>query len=251
MQVLTAPLAGMAPVPRELKPFSFLQVGEAMLFVLALFIIYNRERLLGVDAYRIRKSDWLFVPLSFLMLVSNYFLRMDAASWAGHVNVFIVLMSFMLFLMAVFLALGVFGRRMMHDLFCEYKGQLKYLVLFFPGYYFLFSFVQGMWPVFSGVVAGLAHLLLGLAYPDVSYSVGDDGIPLLAAGGFGAKIGAPCSGIESMLLFTSLFLIIIAVDFKKIDVKRAVVVFFPALLGVFLLNVARICALFLVGLHVS
>ncbi|MEA3343912.1 MAG: exosortase/archaeosortase family protein [archaeon] len=52
-------------------------------------------------------------------------------------------------------------------------------------------------------------------------------------------------------ILSSLFLIIVAVDFKKIDVKRAVVVFFPALLGVFLLNVVRICALFAVGIHVS
>ncbi|MEA3343709.1 MAG: hypothetical protein U9Q92_06085 [archaeon] len=39
MQVLTSPLAGMARVPRELKPFSFLQVGEAMLFSL-LFSVF-------------------------------------------------------------------------------------------------------------------------------------------------------------------------------------------------------------------
>jgi len=40
-------------------------------------------------------------------------------------------------------------------------------------------------------------------------------------------------------------------NFKKIDLKRAFIVFFPALVGVFLLNVIRICALFMAGIHIS
>ncbi|MEA3343715.1 MAG: hypothetical protein U9Q92_06115 [archaeon] len=58
MQVLTSPLAGMARVPREFKPFSFLQVGEAMLFVPALFVIYSRAKLYSADAYWVRISGF-------------------------------------------------------------------------------------------------------------------------------------------------------------------------------------------------
>jgi len=111
--------------------------------------------------------------------------------------------------------------------------------------------VQGLWPFFSAIVAKLVCICLSAIYPDLSYSVNSEGIPTIIVGSFGARIGAPCSGIESMLLFTSLFLIIVAVDLDKIDVKRALIVFFPALLGVFLLNVVRICALFMVGIHIS
>ncbi len=58
MQILTSPLAGMAPVPRELKPFSFLQAGEAMLFVPALFVIYNRVKLYSAGAYGVRMTGF-------------------------------------------------------------------------------------------------------------------------------------------------------------------------------------------------
>jgi len=256
MQVLCRPLDKIASIPHELKPFSFLQVGEALLFVLVLFIIYNREKLFDIAVYKVRKIDFLFVVLSFLMLVLNYLLRIDAVNnpvfWGGHVYAFIFLMSFLLFLMAVFLGLGIFGRKMVFDLFHEYKGQIKYLALVFFVYYFLFSFVQGLWPVFSGVVSYLAYSLFSLFYQNVSYSVDAvSGIPVLSVENFGAKIGAPCSGVESLLLFTALFMIIIAVDFKKINLKRALIAYVPAIVGVFILNVLRICLLFLVGLYIS
>ena len=98
--------------------------------------------------------------------------------------------------------------------------------------------------------AGLVLFLLRLSYPSAALTPGAGG-PTLAAGSFGGRIGSLCSGIESMMLFSALFVIIAAVDFEKIDVKRAVVVFFPAIAGVFLLNVVRIYLLFLVGVNIS
>ena len=251
MQVICAPLAKVGAVPGEFKPFSFLQVGEALLFTFMLFVIYNRKKLLNVDTYKLRIRDMAFLPLAFLMLAGNYYVCMNVHLFEGHVYAFIALISLMLFLMSIFLALGVFGWKMTHNLYSEYRAQLKWLILFFLAYYFLFSFVQGMWPFFSAIVAKLVSVCLGVIYPDISYSINEEGIPSIIIGTFGAKIGAPCSGIESMLLFTSLFLIIVAVDFKKIDLKRALIVFFPALAGVFLLNVIRISALFMVGIHIS
>ena len=251
MQVLCAPLAKAGAVPGEFKPFSFLQVGEALLFTFMLFVIYNRKRLLNIDDYRLKKRDLVFLPLAFLMLAGNYIVRMNYHLFEGHVYAFIALISLMLFLMSIFLALAVFGWKMTRNLYREYKSQLKWLLMFFLAYYFLFSFVQGMWPFFSAIVAKLVSSCLSMIYPDMSYSINEEGIPTIIIGTFGAKIGAPCSGIESMLLFTSLFLIIVTVDFRKIDLKRALIVFFPALAGVFLLNVIRICALFMVGIHIS
>ncbi len=118
------------------------------------------------------------------------------------------------------------------------------------GYWMISSFIEGMWHVFSGVVAGLVHSLLRLSYPAAALTPGAEG-PTIAAGGFGARIGSLCSGIESMMLFSALFVIIVAVDFEKIDLKRALLVFVPAIAGVFLLNVVRIYLLFLVAINVS
>ena len=71
MQVLCAPLAKAGAVPGEFKPFSFLQVGEALLFTLMLFVIYNRKRLLDVDTYKLRIRDMAFLPLALLQRHSS------------------------------------------------------------------------------------------------------------------------------------------------------------------------------------
>jgi len=57
MQVMCAPLAKAGSVPREFKPFSFLQVGEALLFTFMLFVIYNRKKLPEVDDCKVRMME--------------------------------------------------------------------------------------------------------------------------------------------------------------------------------------------------
>ena len=146
--------------------------------------------------------------------------------------------------------ISAFGKEMISDMYRVYKRQMPYLLGVALGYWMISSLIEGMWHVFSGTVAWLVHSLLKMSYPDAAMTAGADG-PTIIASGFGARIGSMCSGIESMMLFSALFVIIIAVDFKKIDLKRAFIVFFPVLAGVFLLNVVRIYLLFLVAISVS
>jgi len=253
MQVLIQPLSAATPLPEVFKPFSLIYLDDTILFVFAVFAAYNWKNLVDIKKYRMIASDMLFVPAGAFFVGAYYALKFSLNTsqfWFEHVTGFIVLKYSFLALMVMSFFVAAFGREMISDQYRMYKKQVPYLLGVALGYWMISSFIEDMWRVFSGTVAWLVYSLLKLSYPAASMTLGADG-PSIVAGGFGARIGSLCSGIESMMLFSALFVIIVAVDFKKIDLKRAFAVFFPALAGVFLLNVVRIYLLFLVAINIS
>ena len=254
VQVLIQPLSHFTPLPAIFKPFSLIYIEDTMLFVFAIFIVYNWKKLVDIKKYAFKVTDWLiFVPLGIMPVLMYYLLKFSldiTQFWFSYPLYFVVFKYFLLLSMVLYFALAVFGREMIEDMFMRYKRQMPFLALLAVLYWSISSLLESMWQVFSGVVAGLVAFLLKLSYSGVSVTPGVDG-PALVAPGFVARIGSMCSGIESMLLFTVLFVIIVAVDFKKINIRKALAVFVPALLGVFLLNVLRIYLLYLVGINIS
>jgi len=253
MQVLIQPLSAATPLPDVFKPFSLIYLEDTILFVFAIFAACNWKKLIDIKKYKWRISDLLFVPLGAFFVAAYYALKFSLNTsqfWFDHVWAFIALKYSFLALMVLSFFVAAFGKEMIIDQYRTYKKQIPYFAALGVGYWMISSFIEGMWHVFSGTVAWLVYSLLKLTYPGASLTPNADG-PAIVAGGFGARIGSLCSGIESMMLFSALFVIIIAVDFKKIDLKRAFIVFFPALAGVFLLNVLRIWLLFLVAINIS
>ena len=253
MQVLIQPLSAATPLPEIFKPFSLIYLEDTILFVFAVFAAYNWKQLAGIKKYKLSISGLLFIPVGALFVGAYYALKFSLNTsqfWFEHVWAFIALKYLFLALMVLSFFAAAFGREMICGQYRIYKRQVPYLLGTALGYWMISSFIEGMWHVFSGTVAWMVYSLLKLSYPGASMTPGVDG-PSIVAGGFGARIGSLCSGIESMMLFSALFVIIVAVDFDKIDVKRALIVFFPALAGVFLLNVVRIYLLFLVAINVS
>jgi exosortase/archaeosortase family protein len=74
------------------------------------------------------------------------------------------------------------------------------------------------------------------------------GGPLIGIGTFSAIIGKPCSGIDSLLLFTALYSLMLILDWKRMNKAKAIAFF---AIGMFITNILRIFVLFLVGAHYS
>ena len=68
---------------------------------------------------------------------------------------------------------------------------------------------------------------------------------------FSAGIAKTCSGIDSIFLFTALYLGVLAWDWKILNKKKMLVMFIPGLVGAFMLNIVRIFLLFLIGANIS
>ena len=68
---------------------------------------------------------------------------------------------------------------------------------------------------------------------------------------FGAQIAEACSGIYSIFLFSGLYLFFILLDWKKMNKLKAGLLFIPAVLGAFLVDVIRVFLIMIFGAHVS
>ena len=115
--------------------------------------------------------------------------------------------------------------------------------------YNLIKQFQGLWPYLSGFVAKSVAILLGLI-GSVNLSFSGD-LPVLSFNGFMVKIAQTCSGIDSIFLFTALYLGILAWDWKILNKKKVFWLFFVGVVGAFMLNIVRIFLLILIGAYIS
>jgi len=92
--------------------------------------------------------------------------------------------------------------------------------------------------------------MLKLSYPN-AISTGSGSAPILSAGGFSAKIFAPCSGIEGMTLFITLFVVMMMIEWRFINKTKAFSLLLLGTMGAFAVNILRVYALFQVGIIVS
>jgi exosortase/archaeosortase family protein len=79
----------------------------------------------------------------------------------------------------------------------------------------------------------------------------EGGGPLLGINNFRAIVGKSCSGIDSFLLFTSLYTLIFILDYKRLKKKLAILLYFLGIVGMFFVNILRIFLLFIIGAYID
>ncbi|VVB81790.1 Transmembrane exosortase (Exosortase_EpsH) [uncultured archaeon] len=75
--------------------------------------------------------------------------------------------------------------------------------------------------------------------------------PSVTADSFSAVIGPPCTGITSLILFTGLFIFVLALDWKKINKKTMLWVYLLGAVGMFIVAFLRLYLLFYIGANWS
>jgi len=113
--------------------------------------------------------------------------------------------------------------------------------------YPLFSFT---WNFFSGATSKAVYYLLSLSYKD-AFLLTNRESPVIQASGFGAKIFSPCSGVEGMTLFLTLFIIVMVIEWRFIKLPNALFLLVTGTFGVFLLNILRVYFILLLGIEIS
>ena len=222
------------------------RIGYIVLFAIAGFVLLYRERLLKLASFKHKARDYMMVVASFILLVLFYLFEVNAYKFS--INLFsIVLVHLILILAMLSLVLGVYGAGFIINLGRSFKKELIYFLIFGIITASLMDWVWSLWPYLSWVVLKITAFLLGLVGADFRIIQPNT----IIVGNFGATIADACSGVYSVFLFTALYLFIIFVDWKKINKKRARILFIPAVVGAFLMNVLRVFLLFLIGAYVS
>lgn len=239
-----------------------ISITNALIFGLVVFAVLTFKQLLDMKRFEFRARQlWFVFPVVFFFLLHYYlkflinqnldFFSQAPLFWA-IVKVFIQLM----FAASVFLA--VFGLDFTKYFFNKFKRQISIVIITTVCFFILMMFVQNLWTYFSSVISEIIYRFFSIFFNDVTYkpfvssfTMAEGGGPLLGIGDFKAIVGKPCSGIDSFLLFTSLYALIFILDYKRLKKGPAITAYFIGIIGMFITNVLRIMLLFIFGAYID
>lgn len=167
---------------------------------------------------------------------------------AGSNSLVVVIAAHLLLIASVAgAAVACFGVGTIRLLIKTYYNQLTVSVYIAAGFYVFLELVYGMWRYLSFAVLHSVQFLLHMSNLHVEI------IPplTLLLDKFGVTIEQTCSGIESIALFTGLYVLVGLLDWQKLNHKRFVLLFPLALLILFGLNILRVYSLIMAGYYIN
>ncbi len=237
------------PFLTGLRKADFINAG---LFTAVLYFIWNRETFMNLKPY---KQDWkqtfIFSSLAILSQVLHYGLKYIVKANISEVFGLTPALAAVKYIFniafAVFLALAVFNipffRKNIKPIHVPVFGAIL------VSYFFLIQFFQRIWVLLGTFVAYSEYFLLRFTFGSAMVST-TDGIKL-GAKDFIVGISAECSGIDSLLLFLSIYTVLFALDYKRMHVKRMAILLIPGVIGAVVYNLLRVYLLMLVGILIS
>jgi len=227
---------------------------EVLALVAVFFGLYYRKLIDQFDHPRINwKAAVIFLILGEIIVVLYYLIRASTNYYniTGGFQLYVVWLGILVTLAAafIFFAIAVFGLDYLKRFIKNFKKELVIAAIITIILYFLLILFQNQWLFFSRGVSNILYELLSLFYP-VNYYI-EEVTPVLSIASFGVFIGPPCSGIDSMFLFTAFFAALFALDHKRINKAWYALMFVMGFIGVYFVNVLRLFLLIVSGVEIS
>ena len=229
--------------------FIYGNLGKMVIYSTIVFILLTKDRLARLNLFPYRKSNiwyilasFILIPLFFasgrLLLTYPQFSSNLPLSLASHL---------LLTSMAALLIPGVFGVEFIKYFLKNFRKEV-YICLVISILYDLAIFqVWKLWPYFSNFVLNSEKLLFSLTFEHVSVIAPR----ILIVEKFAVSIAEACSGLDSLFLFSSLYILIAIQDFKIFNKLKLILMFIPASLGLIAVNIIRVYLLILIGVVIS
>jgi exosortase/archaeosortase family protein len=147
----------------------------------------------------------------------------------------------------VLTAIGCFGLKNIQTIWRSYRRIITASAIISVLFYVFLLVVYSLWKPLASAVMHSVNWLLGIT--GLHTTVVPPNTLLLDK--FGVTVAEYCSGIESIALFTGLYVIVGLLDWNKLNRRRYIIVFPFALLGLFLFNILRVFGLILAGYHIN
>ena len=151
----------------------------------------------------------------------------------------------------IFLFISCFGLDFVKLILVKFKKEIFFSTIFAYIVYWLGFNVRNYWHYLSGIVARSVYFVLKLFFKGTSINISNTGLPFVGVNDFILGIAEPCSGIDSIAFFITVFFILTIVYWKDINFKKHILLFIPGLLGAYLVNIFRVFLIFLVGIFIS
>ncbi|MFA6005277.1 MAG: archaeosortase/exosortase family protein [Patescibacteria group bacterium] len=245
--------------------FIYPNMGKLLMFSFIVFVLLTKDKLnsigvipakAGIQEHLDSRSrmpgmtvSTILCFLSFVLLIPFYvFGNMLLKEPSFFTNLPLSLfVHFLLISSVLTLFVSVFGFRYSIFFAKQFKRELVVCCLLSVIYYFAIFYVWHFWPLLSDAVLQSVKFLFSLSYKDVMF------IPprALYVHNFTVSIEEACSGLDSMFLFTTLYILIGIVERKTFNIAKLLLLLPVALVGLFLVNVLRVYTLILVGVLID
>lgn len=222
-------------------------VGKASVFCVIAFLLLVRHDLKPLT----KMSLWRWPLLGWFCAAFGTFVL----AWIGATNLIagqenlqnLVMAHAGLIFGLVFVALGCFGYGNLRLLWRSYRLQMGIAVVTAVCFYALLQVVYALWQPLAGVVMVGVQSLLGATGLAVSV------VPpyTLMLDKFSVTIAEPCSGVESIALFTGLYALVGLLDWRRLHVGRYIAAYPISLLILFGLNILRVYGLIAAGYYIN
>lgn len=220
--------------------------GKALLFAVIAFaiLVWRKKKQIKLKSWSFSSVIWLV--LSIITFIASYLSVNQLIT--GHQNFSWIILSNVLLITSVIFALGAsFGPSNIRTLFNHYFKEILLSILIAIGFYLLLIGVYASWSILATVVLHSVRWLLAIT--GLSVTVLPPRTLLLTK--FGINIAKYCSGIESIALFSGLYVFIGLLDWRRFKHSRYLEIFIPALLILFALNILRVYVLIVGGYYIN
>jgi exosortase/archaeosortase family protein len=221
-------------------------IGKALLFGLIAFVLLARHNKPEVilRPWRPALLGWMLLSVLFLALswVNVNRLLGDEREFQtlalAHGGLLLSLAS---------AAIGCIGPQNIRLLWRSYRREIINSVAIAVLFYGFLLLVYALWQPLASFVLWGVNGLLGLSGLHATI------IPpnTLLFDKFGITVAEYCSGVESIALFTGLYVIVGLLDWRRIHKKRYFAIFPLALIILCLFNVVRVYGLIMAGYHIN
>ncbi len=235
---------------------------NAIIFGCVAFFIFSYKRLLKIKSFKLEIKQLYLAILPIFFFCTHYLLKfiinrnleffLEAPVFWGIIKLILNI----LFAISVFIS--IYGLEFTKYFIKYFKKEIIIFSLITLAFFFIMLLFQNLWRLFSDIISRILYHIFNIFFDNVYYRPStvnfnsNEGLgPVLGINDFRASIGKQCSGIDSLLLFTSLYALIFILDYKRLKKGLAITLFFVGALGMFLTNAFRILLLFIVGAYID
>lgn len=221
-------------------------LGKAAIFGLIAFVLLVRTKGFGLKLAPWQPSllAWIAVSCGFFVIAwMNISSLLAGDRTAAHIT----LAHAGLILSIASAAVACIGPSNMRLLWRTYRREILMAGAIAGLFYVFLLGVYALWkPLASIVLAGVYGLskLVGLPAEIIQPNV-------LITDKFGITIAEYCSGIESIALFTGLYIVVGLLEWERLNLRRYLLLFPLALAVLFGLNIVRVFALIAAGYYLN
>ncbi len=239
-------------IPEEFYTAQYIALSGSLMFSVVVFLLIVKDHLDKFPVNNFSIMDFIiFGALGFV----SHFMFFYSKYWISK-NPFLALANFylvtlgrysFLLLSVLFFIIAFFSLKYIADFFKTFKKELGFTAIFFL-IFTLFSYlVQNSWQFLAFIITRMEYFVVDIFFDNVTLYDNET----LGIGRFVVNIGKVCSGVESLMLFTMLYLLIFFLDRKKLNSTRMIILFIPALIGDLFVNVIRIFLILIIGVLIN